>query len=177
MAAKVRVSNFAFVQLVENLPETWKQIIDDWHVKAWAIQHEPDNETGKDHIHCVVHLDSQVALSTALDMVAPLNVKHVEIVRSLRSYCRYLLHMDNPEKKQYKLQDLHLFAGADVAFADDPHGQMLGFFDLYNHLQDLGIYTTVKAMKYIASTGDVRMMDIFYRDLLKFDRLLKGFKE
>lgn len=176
MPSKVRLSNFAFVQLVENLPHDWRDVIDSWHVQAWAIEHEPDKETGKEHVHCVVHLDSQVSLTTALDMVAPLGVKHVEIVRSLRAYCRYLLHLDNPEKKQYKLSDLYLYAGADCAFADDAHGKMMGFYDLFVYLQEKQIYTTLGAMKHIAATGDVRMMEIFHRDLLKFDRLLKGYK-
>ena len=176
MPAKQRLSNFAFVQLLENLPENYAEIIDSWHVQAWSIEHEPDTETGKPHVHCVVHLESQIALSTALDMVAVFGVRHVEIVRSLRAYCRYLLHMDNPEKKQYKLLDLHLYAGAGVDFADDPQGKMLGFFDLYQYLHDKEIYTTLGAMKHIGAVGDVRMMEIFYRDLLKFDRLLKGHK-
>lgn len=176
MATTDRVRNVAFVQLIENLPQDWQQIIDSWHVQAWAIVHEPDSETGKEHIHCILHFDSQIRLSTVYEMVKPLGVKHVEKVRSLRAMQRYLLHMDNPEKKQYTISDLLRFAGADIDFADDPHGKMLGFFDLYQHLQEKEIYSTIGAMKYIAATGDVRMMKIFYDDLVKFDRLLKGFK-
>lgn len=37
------------------------------------------------------------------------------MVQSVRGYARYLCHLDNPEKAQYKSDDVKCFGGADYA--------------------------------------------------------------
>lgn len=50
-----------------------------------------------------------------LEVLAPLNCPIPQKCLSLKGAVRYMAHMDNPEKYQYSVSDIHAHGGVDLA--------------------------------------------------------------
>ena len=88
-----------------NLAEDMKKIILDFPYWAW-IQHDPDNEDGTDHVHFIVRNNGTRSVKQMADKLGiPSNF--VQPCRKVVAYRRYLMHLDDPDKKQYSIDDVH----------------------------------------------------------------------
>lgn len=69
------------------------------------------------HWHGMFLFDGPARLSQALSCLERFSnpTHHVEPLSSLISYARYMLHLDNPEKAQYKFEDMGFYNGAVVS--------------------------------------------------------------
>lgn len=100
--------NVRYITITDNMPEHWEQIISigkssySW----WAyIYHDHDN-TDK-HLHILLYDEGGTNLKShcnRFSSVLPSNF--IEKVWSPRAMARYLIHKDNPEKFQYKYEDI-----------------------------------------------------------------------
>lgn len=115
-----RSRNWALVVYPDSVPENWLQILDDMHIKALVSPlHDKDvNADGtpkKPHWHVLLMYDGNKYLHQVKDDVSiPLNGTIPIAIQSAHSYGRYLIHMDNPEKVQYKRTEIKSFGGVDV---------------------------------------------------------------
>lgn len=116
-----RTRNWTGVIYPDSCPDDYEDIIDSWHVPvALSPLHDSDvNADGtekKAHRHLIIAGESKKSYNQVLEMVAQLHgAKKVQPVRDMRAMVRYLVHMDNPEKTQYSLEDVKCFGGFDVA--------------------------------------------------------------
>lgn len=117
-----RTRAFAGVLYPESMPENWKEIIDDLHVKVLVSPlHDcdvnPDGEIKKSHYHILCIFDGPQPVDRWISILNSLgsNSTHVERVASTPGYARYLCHLDNPEKHQYSPDEVLSFGGADYA--------------------------------------------------------------
>lgn len=113
-----RSRNFATVVYPESAPDGWQEILSQQFVPAFISPlHDKDiNPTGepkKPHYHVVIMFDSLKAKDQAQDIISKINGVGCEVVQSIRGYARYLCHLDNPEKAQYKQEDVRSLCGAD----------------------------------------------------------------
>lgn len=69
----------------------------------------------KKHRHVYIELDYSATVSVWLNLLAPLGVSYVEPIKSKRAYLRYLCHLDNPEKAQYRPEDVISLGGVDIS--------------------------------------------------------------
>lgn len=69
------------------------------------IEHQPETDEKKSHFHLYIHLDSATS-SSALSKRLGIPVNFVKPVKNIRGACRYLTHIDYPEKIQYSLDDV-----------------------------------------------------------------------
>lgn len=132
MAGNARTRNWTAVFYPESCPENWRDIITNWHARAYVSplhdqDKNPDAEGGGDaikkaHYHLVVCYDGPKSFEQVKENTDELNGTIPQRVDSLRGMIRYLVHMDNPEKAQYSKADISLFNGADldVMFAPSP---------------------------------------------------------
>lgn len=116
--AASRSRNWAFVFYPgDSAPDNWREIIEGWRVPcAVSPLHNdknPDDSDKKVHRHGVLTFDSNKTRDQVNEMVAPLGVKTVIKLNSVVGYLRYLVHMDNPEKNQYDVNDVETFSGLD----------------------------------------------------------------
>lgn len=67
----------------------------------WAyIKHDPDDEHGSTHYHFYIHLQQPISISNLSEKLdIPPNM--IEWVRVKTKLIQYLIHKNNPEKKQY----------------------------------------------------------------------------
>ncbi len=141
---KGRTRNFATVVYPESAPEKWQDILAEQFVPAFISPlHDKDiNPTGeakKPHYHVVVMFDGVKTKEQAQDLFAKIGGVGCEVVQSIRGYARYLCHMDNPDKAQYKQEDVRSLCGADyvgvVGLVLDKYkaiGEMIDFCKEYN---------------------------------------------
>lgn len=149
-----RSRNFATVVYPDSAPDGWQEILSQQFVPAFISPlHDKDlNPTGepkKPHYHVVLMFDSLKAKDQAQDIISKINGVGCEVVQSIRGYARYLCHLDNPEKAQYKQEDVRSLCGADypnvIGLVTDKYkaiGEMIDF------CEDNGIYSYSELLKY-----------------------------
>ncbi len=113
-----RTRNYACVVYPESAPENWKDIITESKVPVFISPlHDQDkNPTGepkKPHYHVVAMYDNVKTKEQAEEFFKSFGGVGCEVVNSIRGYARYLCHLDNPEKAQYKVDDVTALGGAD----------------------------------------------------------------
>lgn len=113
-----RTRNYATVVYLDSCADNWVDIIENEKVPVFISPlHDSDvNANGDDkkpHFHVLVMFDSVKTQEQARAFFEKFGGVGCEVVNSLRAYARYLCHLDNPEKAQYKIDDVVQFGGAD----------------------------------------------------------------
>lgn len=103
--------NWATIGYTESMPENWIQILQDEHVDCVISPlHDSDlNDDGskkKSHYHIVLRFDGPTTDNIAKEIFSRIQSVGCERVNSFLAMCRYLTHMDNPEKAQYDPDDV-----------------------------------------------------------------------
>lgn len=118
MAAEKRYRNFATVVYPESAPNNWIDIIKESKIPCFISPiHDKDiNPTGeskKAHYHVISMYEGKKSSDQAKEFFESFGGVGCEVVSSSRSYARYLCHLDNPEKAQYKICDVVSTGGAN----------------------------------------------------------------
>lgn len=122
MATKncTRSNNWAFVAYPESLPENWIGIINSYHIPWFCSPlHDADlnadESEKKPHYHIILNFESLKTQQQVEEITKDkLNATIPVIVKSMKGYLRYFVHLDNPEKHQYKIEDIKCYGGADL---------------------------------------------------------------
>lgn len=121
-----RCNNWSFVAYPESLPPNWEDIINQHHI-SWFCSplHDADlnadESEKKPHYHIIFNFETLKSYEQVIEITkGELNSTVPQIVKSMRGYIRYFLHLDNPEKTQYKLEDIRCFGGADYSTYLEP---------------------------------------------------------
>lgn len=136
-----RTRNYATVVYPESAPSDWLRIAGELKIPMFISPlHDKDlNPTGepkKPHYHVMIMFEGVKTQEQAKEVFDQIGGVGCEIVQSVRGYARYLCHLDNPDKAQYNVDDVHCFGGADytdiIGLAIDKYkaiGEMLDFLD------------------------------------------------
>lgn len=150
-----RTRNWCFVVYPEGettLPKEWRFILDSYKV-PWvesprhdADKHGDDSEK-KPHIHICVMFEGKKSFEQVKEITDRLNSPIPQKVASMRGLIRYFVHMDDPDKAQYSVNDIKCHRGADVeqyltmsaSYQTEMIKDMLDFIDdnNINEIQDL----------------------------------------
>jgi hypothetical protein len=115
-----RTRNYATVVYPESAPENWQHILAEQFVPCLISPlHDADvNPTGepkKPHYHVVIMFDGPKTIDQAREICSAINGVGCEPIQSIRGYARYLCHLDNPDKAQYRQEDVRCLCGADYS--------------------------------------------------------------
>lgn len=93
---------------------------------------EETGELKKPHYHLLLHYTSLKSQRQIKEDLEPLGAVGAERVRELGAYARYLIHVDDPDKAQYDIQDLRVYNGFDISkyFEETKIGVDAGFAEL-----------------------------------------------
>lgn len=88
------------------------------------IDHQPDQETEEADKHFHTHFIFRTAGSRTINQVSRtlgIDGQFIQVVHNKRSLMRYFLHLDNPEKVQYKPEDVHTnsLSSFQIAWTDN----------------------------------------------------------
>ncbi len=117
-----RTRNYATVVYPESAPENWIRIAEDAKIPMFISPlHDkdisPTGEPKKAHYHVMVMYDNVKTKEQATNFFKEIGGVGCEVVNSVRSYARYLTHVDYPDKAQYKIDDVISLGGADYMHA------------------------------------------------------------
>jgi hypothetical protein len=114
-----RARNWTFVVYPESAPQNWRDVIDDEHIE-WVESplHDKDldanNEIKKPHWHILVLYDGKKSFEQVKVLTEKVNAPIPQKVSSAKGLVRYMVHLDNPEKTQYKQSDIISHGGVDI---------------------------------------------------------------
>lgn len=128
MAGKTgKARAFAFLIYPDSW-ETWERDLRSLHMPivispihdrdVWTEIDElnnPEHVAGqpkKPHYHAIISWSGPATIRAALSMLEPFGVTYVEPVGSYQGMCRYLAHLDDPDKAQYDIEDVLCLGGA-----------------------------------------------------------------
>jgi hypothetical protein len=136
-----RTRNYATVVYPESAPPDWMEKAGELKIPCFISPlHDSDlNPTGepkKPHHHVMIMFEGVKTKEQAQEVFDQIGGVGCEAVQSMRGYARYLCHLDNPDKAQYKPDDVKCYGGSDYAdiigLAIDKYkaiGEMLDFCD------------------------------------------------
>lgn len=112
------MSGFACVLFEKSSVKNFTEIVNKWNVPALMSPcHDSDvslsGENMKPHWHLMIMLEGEKREDRARKYFDQIGGVWLGDVGSLRGYARYLCHLDNPKKTQYKPEDVREFSGAD----------------------------------------------------------------
>ncbi len=137
-----RTRNWTVVVYPESAPENWMQILNSFNIQyVVSPLHDSDlngaEEEKKAHWHVLLLLGGVKSFEQVRELVQPLKCPIPQKVHSTKSLVRYFLHLDHPDKHQYKKEDLIAYGGVDISDLLRPSSSeryslisdMLGFID------------------------------------------------
>jgi len=179
MATDNRSRNFATVIYPDSAPENWIQLADELHIPAFISPlHDSDfNPTGeakKPHHHVMLMFEGKKSPDQVRELFESFGGVGCERVNSLRSYARYLCHLDNPDKAQYNVENVIALCGSDyfelIGLPSDKYvsvGEIMDFcvkYEFYS-FSELAMYC--KANRYDWYRVLVDKSTIYMREFLK----------
>ncbi|MBQ5447162.1 MAG: replication protein [Lachnospiraceae bacterium] len=140
-----RTRNYGTVVYPDSAPQDWQNILAEQFIPALISPlHDKDtnpdnNEQKKAHYHVMIMFDSVKTKEQAIEVFRSIGGVGCEVIQSRRGYARYMCHMDNPEKFQYKQDDVRALGGADyidiIGLVTDKYkaiGEMIDYCKEYN---------------------------------------------
>lgn len=114
-----RARNWTFIVYPESAPENWRQILDEQHI-AWIesplhdMDSNADGELKKAHWHVLILYDGNKSTEQVNALTSQINGTIPQKAASAKGVVRYMAHIDNPEKYQYKKSDIVVHGGVDI---------------------------------------------------------------
>lgn len=114
-----RKYNWACILYKESAKPQFENDISNWHIKAFLSPlHDGDfKDDGvtpkKEHWHLMVMFDNGKSYDTVKEKFVSIGGVGCEALDSKKAYARYLCHLDNPDKKQYNIENVVEFGGAN----------------------------------------------------------------
>jgi len=113
-----RARVWADVLYLDSAPGNWVDILISMGLVFVYILHDkdvdPDGTLKKPHYHLLLFFDGKKSFEQIKEITDVLNAPNPQRVKNPKGIVRYLIHMDNPEKYQYKREDIKCFGGADI---------------------------------------------------------------
>lgn len=103
----------------DSAPSNWRELVQETFLEAYISplhdkDKNPDGTPKKPHYHVVLAWSGPTTFSNAKNIMGEFKgVIQPKVIGSLRGVCRYLCHLDNPEKAQYSPEDVICYNGAD----------------------------------------------------------------
>lgn len=138
-----------------SLADDMKITIRDFPKWAW-IYHEPDSDDGTPHVHFMFSTNGTRTVKQIANKLG-IESNYVQVCNSLVGYRRYMLHLDNKEKIQYTIDDVHTNHHSDFRLAINGNTQC-SIFELYNSLRDL-------------RRGKIKPVDFLEKHILEMEKL------
>ena len=122
MSKEQRSNKWAFLFYRESAPENYLEILEDLHIPfILSPWHDKDvnrrtGELKKAHKHGAFFFDSLKSYSQVSELIKDKlkGPAHVEPIMSPKGMYDYFVHAENPEKTQYKIDDIEIGCGFEL---------------------------------------------------------------
>lgn len=162
-----RARSWTFPLYPESAPENWREILDEYHV-PWVESplHDkdinPDGELKKAHWHIVLFFDGKKSFEQIKEITDALNAPIPQKTANPKGLVRYLIHMDTPEKYQYKREEIVCHCGAEIDeyFALSSSSRRVVFGEMVDFIMDSEIDNYADFLLYCRKHSEDEWFDI-----------------
>ena len=129
------------------------------------IKHLPESNEKQSHYHFILSLDNPRSINSLSKRIG-LPPNYIEPIKSLRASCRYLIHIDHDEKKQYELSDVKVsqaFSRKFYSSFDDLKTEEDVIDDIYLFIDSLENYQFRDAVKQLILFVNSQSYDTIYK--------------
>ena len=129
------------------------------------IKHLPESNEKQSHYHFILSLDNPRSINSLSKRIG-LPSNYIEPIKSLRASCRYLIHIDHDEKKQYELSDVKVsqaFSRKFYSSFDDLKTEEDVIDDIYLFIDSLENYQFRDAVKQLILFVNSQSYDTIYK--------------
>ena len=114
-----RSRNWTFLGYEDSLPKDYQNLMENLKIQVvespWHCDDVNANgEKKKNHKHFVLMYSSVKSYEQVIEDIKCFNGTIPQQVSDTRGMVRYLIHIDNPSKAQYKMEDMKLYGGVDI---------------------------------------------------------------
>ena len=122
-----RTGTFTFMFYLEDAPINWQMRLIELRLPGYYINHYRDVEQPlmtlkRPHMHVLIKSDKRYRpdeIKKMAEYVGGSKVK-VQSVTSFKGILRYLCHLDDPNKAQYSMEEVHCMCGCNYQKEVDP---------------------------------------------------------
>lgn len=117
---ETRTRTWTCVVYPESAPDNWRDILDELHIE-WLESplHDSDlnatNEVKKAHWHILLIFGGVKSYEQVRELTEGINCPSPQRCHNAKAMVRYMAHLDNPDKHQYKIEDIKAHGGVDLA--------------------------------------------------------------
>lgn len=162
-----RARTWTFLVYPESAPENWREILDGYHV-PWVESplHDkdinPDGEPKKAHWHIILFFDGKKSFEQVEEITEAINAPIPQKTANPKGLVRYLIHMDNPEKYQYKREEIVCHSGAEIDeyFALSSSSRRAVLWEIIEFIQDSRIENFSDFVGFCLATENREWFDI-----------------
>lgn len=102
----------------DSLPDKWQEKLNRQGLVYAYILHDkdvnPDGTVKKPHYHIIFFFEGKKSYEQIKKIMDELNAPIPQKVMNPKGMVRYMIHLDNPEKHQYKRENIRSCNGADI---------------------------------------------------------------
>lgn len=162
-----RYRNFMILFYDESKHYNFNDLIFNLHsMKYYAyIKHQPESDERTEHYHAFIHLDSATTEERLANRLGIPKDK-VQYVKNVRGGCRYLTHIDYPEKIQYSLDDVivsGLFKRRFLKNFEDIKTEEEIIQDIYFFIDNNHCDSYAEKLKYLIMFVNINCYDTVYK--------------
>lgn len=106
----IRYHTFLLVLYKDSKLYDYYEVINNiigWCKHYAFIEHEPEKKERKVHTHVIMYFDNSKYVETIENQLG-VSRNYIQVPLSFRGSCRYLTHIDYPEKIQYTLEEVNV---------------------------------------------------------------------
>lgn len=162
-----RARTWTFIVYPESAPENWREILDGYHV-PWVESplHDkdvnPDGKVKKAHWHIVLFFDGKKSFEQVEEITEAISAPIPQKTANPKGLVRYLIHMDNPEKYQYKREEIVCHSGAEIDdyFALSSSSRRAVLWEIIDFIQDSRVENFSDFIAFCLATENREWFDI-----------------
>ena len=104
----------------DSLPDNYAEILSDEMHLCWAESPVHDSDLNGDgsekkkHIHFIVSFEGMKSFDQICEITDKLHCPIPQVCRNVKSLVRYFIHLDNPDKHQYRIEDIKTHGGFEI---------------------------------------------------------------
>lgn len=176
----VKSRYWAFIVYPESVKENWESILEEkglvfcrspLHDRDIDKYAEGGEEYKKAHYHVLVEYEGPKTYKTIKEEICDeIGATIPKKVESVRGYYRYLTHMDNPEKAQYKEEDIKRYNGFKMELTNTE--TTLLKIKICDIISEERIQEYSDLIDYFREIGDYDYLDVASNNTYFFDKYI-----
>lgn len=133
---------------------------------------DPNGEVKKPHWHLILEFDGPTTFNNVKRIADDIGSVLPKKVESVRGMYRYLVHLDNPEKAQYKLEDIEHHNNFTIELTETEEAIMLD--KITDIIEGADIKNYHELIQYFKTIGDVDLRNLAFKKVFVIDRYISS---